>query len=120
MNESRAALSPEMLLFEVAAMCSRHGLAVSTDHPTAALDAAARLLRALGLAPHEPAAIMPAPPTAPPGRPPTADGSPWRPHRLGEPLVRGSETAVLPIVREGGRPAGHRVSRPLAAVPDGR
>lgn len=105
-HQPRAALSPEMLLFEVAAMCSRHGLAVSTDHPTAALDAAARLLRALGLAPHEPAALPPAPPV----RPPTVDGSPWRPHHIGDP-----PTALLPVVR----PAAHRVSRPFVVVPNG-
>src|SRR5678809_388116 len=69
---SRPTLSPEMLLFEVAAMCSRHGLAVSTENPGAALHHAQGLMRALGLtlpteqlaieAPHEPAtstAVLP-------------------------------------------------------------
>lgn len=94
------ALSPAMLLFEVAAMCSRHGLAVSTDHPTAALDAAARLLRALGLAPHEPVAIAPAPPRTQPDAP----------------------TASLPVVPAFGHRVGrgvHRMVRPFSVVPDG-
>lgn len=53
---TRPTLSPEMLLFEVAAICSRHGIPVSTHNPAAALTHAARLLQALGLA-EAPAAI---------------------------------------------------------------
>jgi len=49
MTTTRPTLSPEMLLVEVAALCSRHGLAVSTATPSAALHHAARLLQALGL-----------------------------------------------------------------------
>jgi len=52
---TRPTLSPEMLLFEVAAICSRHGIPVSTHNPAAALTHAARLLQALGLAEAPPA-----------------------------------------------------------------
>jgi len=38
-----------MLLFEVAAMCSRHGIPVDTSNPSAARHAAGLLLRSLGL-----------------------------------------------------------------------
>lgn len=64
MTNQRPTLSPEMLLFEVAAMCSRHGLPVDTRNPSAARHYAEQLLRALGLTPDTapPAAIEPATP----------------------------------------------------------
>jgi hypothetical protein len=81
---TRPTLSPEMLLWEVTAMCSRHGLPVSTDNPGAALHHAEGLMRALGLtlpteqlaieAPHEPAtstAVLPLVPADEPHLPPS-------------------------------------------------
>lgn len=74
-------LSAEMLLWEVTAVCSRHGIPVDTSHPSAALAAATSLLRALGLTPAEPyrppaitaapdttAVLAPVRPAAPPTR----------------------------------------------------
>lgn len=52
-----AELDPGMLLFEVAAMLARHGIVASTANPTAAREAAAKLLHALGIVPAAPAAI---------------------------------------------------------------
>ena len=46
----RPTLSPAMLLWEVTAIASRHGLPVSTDNPSACLHHAELLMRALGLA----------------------------------------------------------------------
>lgn len=63
MTTSPPTLTPEMLLFEVAAMCSRHGIPVSTSNPGAAVEHATRLLQTLGVMPHEPVAIE-ATPTA--------------------------------------------------------
>jgi hypothetical protein len=57
---TRPTLSPEMLLFEVAAMCSRHGVAVSSANPSAALYHAGHLLQALGIG-EPPQAITAAP-----------------------------------------------------------
>jgi hypothetical protein len=78
MTTARPTLSPEMLLFEIAAMCSRHGVPVSTDNPGAAVHHATQLMRTLGLTVpiDEPLAIE-----APPA----------------EPLV---STAVLPRVED--------------------
>lgn len=50
MSTRNPQLGPEMLLFEVAAVCSRHGLPVQTNNPSAALYHAAGMLQALGLA----------------------------------------------------------------------
>lgn len=90
-------LSAEMLLFEVAAICSRHGIPVDTSHPSAALSAATSLLRALGLTPAEPA------------RPPAITAAP-------------DTTAVLAPVRPAAPPrfrmGQHRVIPPLAVVRD--
>lgn len=52
-----AELDPGMLLFEVAAMLARHGIVASTANPSAARDAASKLLHALGIVPAAPAAI---------------------------------------------------------------
>jgi hypothetical protein len=46
---TRPTLSPEMLLFEIAAICSRHGVPVSTNNPGAAVHHATQLMRTLGL-----------------------------------------------------------------------
>lgn len=97
----RAALSPDMLLFEIAALCSRHGVAVSSANPGAAHHYAERLMHALGLIDDTPAAAI-APPA--PGTDVTAplpvvrdvNGDPWR-----DRVRRGS----------------HRVMRPLSSVP---
>ena len=42
-------LTPEMLLFEVACLLSRHGIPASSDNPTHAVHAATLLLRSLGV-----------------------------------------------------------------------
>jgi len=82
---TRPTLSPEMLLFEIAAMCSRHGVPVSTDNPGAAVHHATQLMRTLGLAvplaeplaieaPPEPAtstAVLPVMPADEPHLPPS-------------------------------------------------
>lgn len=52
-----AELDPGMLLFEVASMLARHGIVASTANPTAAREAASRLLHALGIVPAAPSAI---------------------------------------------------------------
>jgi hypothetical protein len=101
----RAALSPDALLFEIAALCSRHGIAVSSANHGAARHYAERLMHALGLIDESPAAAI-----APPA-PSAADTA----HL---PIVRdgafvGDETAWRDRVRRG----AHRVSRPLSAVP---
>lgn len=107
-GNERAALSPEMLLFEVAAMCSRHGLAVSSANPGAARHYAEQLMRALGLVSDAPAGAIASP--APDATAPI-------------PVIRdGRFVDVRPDPRLGqtighGRGA-HRVSRPLAAVRD--
>lgn len=104
----RAALSPEMLLFEVAAMCSRHGLAIpATVNPGAARHYAERLLHALGLVDGSPAAIAPAAPDVTAPIPVIRDGAFVAP----EPPER-----PWPLPLRGPRGA-HRMSRPLAAVP---
>ncbi len=92
------ALSPEMLLFEVAAMCSRHALPVSTSNPQAALYHATGLLRALGLA-EPPPAIEAAAPEPPPG-PPTAVIP-----RLDLSIPRGPDNGRPPRGEVGGMPA---------------
>jgi hypothetical protein len=73
----RPTLSPEMLLFEIAAMCSRHGVPVSTDNPGAAVHHATQLMRTLGL-------------TVPIGEP-LAIEAPPEPEQL-------ATTSVLPVV----------------------
>lgn len=65
MTSRPPSLTPEMLLFEVAAMCSRHGIPVSTANPGAAVEHATRLLQTLGVMTAEPAAIEAAPPVTP-------------------------------------------------------
>lgn len=115
-------LTPEMLLFEVACLLSRHGIPASSDNPTHAVHAATLLLRSLGVpvdAP-EPAAItatatLPAVVDEPPA---TGDPRPgWNLHLPAE----------LPPVRPVGPPRfsrgaasveAHRVLR--LAPPDGR
>lgn len=76
-----AELDPGMLLFEVAAMLARHGIVASTANPSAARDAASKLLHALGIVPAtEPAAIAAAPAattTAPLSKLPSADDPRW-------------------------------------------
>lgn len=101
MSTPRHTLSPEMLLFEIAAMCSRHGLSVSSANPGAAVHHAARLLQALGLA-DPPAAIAAAP------APPPAQTTPL-------PVVRApSVNVVLP--RGSGDPPSrvHPLDRPTS------
>jgi hypothetical protein len=63
-------LSPEMLLFEIAAICSRHGVPVQTANPSASVHYAEQLMRSLGITPGEPAAIAAAPAAAPVELPP--------------------------------------------------
>lgn len=113
--DERAALSPEMLLFEVAAMCSRHGIAVpATVNPGAARHYASQLLRALGLVSDAPAGALPA--ALPPAR--------WSDATTALPLIREPAPGSAPIdprpLRERIMPArgAHRVSRPLSAVRD--
>lgn len=62
---TRPTLSPEMLLFEVAAICSRHGIPVTSDNPGALVEHATRLLQTLGVMPHDPPAIEAAPAVTP-------------------------------------------------------
>lgn len=102
----RPALSPEMLLFEIAAMCSRHGVPVHTNNPGAARHLAAQLMRALGIVPDEPAAIAPPPP-----RPPA-------PVSRSVSFDVNVPTSHLPVVdtRRPGR-GTHRVQRPLSIIP---
>lgn len=125
-TNARAALSPEMLLFEIAAMCSRHGLPVPPlANPAAAVAAAERLMHMLGLVSHEPIALPAAPapdlnipiklPRQPDGPPPIR----WMPAPSGTDV-----TMSLPLVPAPGTPrplfgsrGAHRASRPLAAVP---
>ena len=57
---ARPTLSAEMLLFEIAAICSRHGIPVRCDNPVAALYHAGHLLQALGVG-EPPQAIAAAP-----------------------------------------------------------
>lgn len=105
----RAALSPEMLLFEIAAMCSRHGLAIPANaNPAAARHYAERLMHALGLVDDAPAGVLtstPAPDVTTP-LPIIRDGA-FAP----EPPER-----PWPLPLRGPRGA-HRVSRPLSSVP---
>lgn len=60
MTDHSPVLSAEMLLFEVACLCSRHGIAVTARNPAAARYHAEGMLQALGLA--EPPAALPAGP----------------------------------------------------------
>lgn len=57
MSHNRPGLSPEMLLFEIAALCSRHGLAVSSANPSASRHYAEQLLRSLAITTVQPPAI---------------------------------------------------------------
>ena len=77
----RPTLSPAMLLWEVTAIASRHGLPVDTSNPSACLHYAERLMQSLGLAvaAEPPAELLAAP----------ADS-----------------TAVLPLVPDVPRPDG--------------
>jgi len=100
-------LTPEMLLWEVGAILARHGIAYSTANPTAAVGAAERLLRALGLS-------TPAPePTAIPATAsqplidPTAlrqfeQATGHRPLPTESPLARHRANGALRLVPEGG------------------
>ena len=59
-------LSPEMMLFEIAAICSRHGVPVQTANPSASVHYAEQLMRSLGIVPGEPTAIAAGPATPAP------------------------------------------------------
>lgn len=66
MSADRPTLSPAMMLFEIAAICSRHGIPVSTDNPSAALYHVERTMRALGLVvPADPPEAIAATPATP-------------------------------------------------------
>jgi len=111
-------LTPEMLLFEVACLLSRHGIPASSDNPTHAVHAATLLLRSLGVpvdAP-EPAAIT-ATATMPAVRDePAATGDPrpgWNLPRLDVPAVPPTRFA-----RGAASIEQHRVLR--LAPPEGR
>jgi len=95
MTHNRPTLSPEMLLFEIAAMCSRAGLAVSSANPAASRHYAEQLLRSLGLTVTTPA--LPAAPVVSVVDEPTTTlpvvPTPWRP-----PMFR-DRTQRLEVVR---------------------
>lgn len=91
-TNERAALSPDALLFEIAALCSRHGIPVSSANPGAARHYAERLMHALGLIDESPAASI--------ATSPAFD----------------APTSRLPTVARRG---AHHLSRPFVFIPGG-
>lgn len=93
---NRPTLSPAMMLWEVTAIASRHGLAVSTDNPSACLHYAEQLMRSMGLA------VTAEPPAALPAGPPPADAT------ADLPLAPGLGFVDVPRLPRGDRPTDFR------------
>lgn len=99
-------LTPEMLLFEVACLCSRHGIAVpATVNPGAARYHAEGLLQALGIIEPPPAITAASAPVAElPRREPRnmTSGIPTITPSPLAPLRAGGQHRVLRLAPEGG------------------